>query len=110
VFKKIGVPCDFAENGLAAFEMFCKNRYDLIFMDINMPVMDGIEATGKIREYEAANLVAEPCLIVAMTASDQSEQSVFFEAGMNEYIGKPFKESDILRFIAQVEKQKEQVS
>ena len=50
MLKQIGFDCDIAENGEIALKMHQKNNYDLIFMDILMPVMDGLEATSQIRK------------------------------------------------------------
>lgn len=88
LLKTTGVDVDIAENGAVALERIRAQGYDLIFMDMQMPVMDGIAATREIRKLpEFANLP-----IVAMTAN---AQSVFrdrcFDAGMNDFIAKPIE-------------------
>jgi len=88
---------DSAENGAQAVKMFCAapSKYDLIFMDIQMPEMDGYEATKRIRAYEAPSAKSIP--IVAMTANvfkEDIERCV--EAGMNSHIGKPVDIAEVL--------------
>ncbi|MCP4440915.1 MAG: PAS domain S-box protein [Aureispira sp.] len=80
---------DFAVNGQEAIGLTNTQQYDLILMDIQMPVMDGIEATIKIRE------VNPTIPIVAITAHAlQREKQKCFEIGMNDYLSKPFKKED----------------
>jgi len=83
------VSVDIAENGLIGVEKFRAHGYDLILMDIQMPVMGGIEATQKIREKSAVP-------IIALTAnSSKQEVERCKEAGINDYISKPFKPLDL---------------
>lgn len=82
---------DYANNGLEGLEGFIKNptKYDLIIMDINMPIMDGYEATRKIRESDVSNAKTIP--IIAMSANVFKEDiDASMDAGMNAHIGKPF--------------------
>ena len=81
---------DTAENGAVAYELFCKNpdRYDMIFMDVQMPEMDGYEATRKIRALGAQRAKEIP--IVAMTANVFKEDiDKCLAYGMNDHLGKP---------------------
>jgi len=80
-----GVEIDVAENGLAAFEMTKNNNYDLILMDIDMPVLNGIEATKKIRTELKSNL---PILGFSAHVFQNQIQKCFV-AGMNDFIAKP---------------------
>lgn len=93
-----GVNCqiDTAENGEIALQKFCCNEYDLVLMDIQMPVMDGYSATAKIREWEIANNKV-PVPIVALTAyaSKVDEQNAL-GAGCNGYLTKPIKKQTLL--------------
>ncbi len=85
--KKLNQKIDLAENGLIALNQCKEKTYDIIFMDINMPIMDGIEATKKIRELK---LEKQP-YIITLTANIVGEsKSKCLEAGMNAFLGKPF--------------------
>ena len=82
---------DIAENGKAGVEQFLKHEpgyYDVILMDIRMPVMDGLEATKAIRELEREDAKKIP--IIAMTANAfEEDRKACLDAGMDEHIGKP---------------------
>ncbi len=85
-----------AENGKAALEILDRQSFDAILMDVQMPMMDGLEATMRIRE-KLGNAIP----IIALTANAMhGEQEKCFEAGMNDYIPKPFEEEQILQVIA----------
>lgn len=87
IFKKIGYAVDFADNGALALEKLAKQKYDLIFMDIQMPVMDGLQATRHIIEKYGDE--APP--VIAMTANVLSENEIECrEAGMKDFLSKPF--------------------
>ncbi len=90
-----GMPLDLAENGKIAVEMHEKNNYDLIIMDIQMPEMDGFQASQKIRKELPAPLSEVP--IIAMTASvTREEVEDCFEAGMDEFVAKPFNQAELI--------------
>ena len=87
IFEKIGYKIDFADNGQIAVDKIDEKNYDLIFMDIQMPVMDGLQATRMIIEKLGEN--APP--IIAMTANVLSEnETECREAGMKDFLSKPF--------------------
>ncbi len=95
--NKLGHDVEFADNGKIALEKFQGAKYDIILMDLQMPIMDGIEATKRIREIEKTN-IKQPVKIIAMTASALPEDKyICFEAGMNDYISKPFRREDLSR-------------
>ena len=82
------IEVDVAENGAEAVEMVGRKDYELILMDIQMPVMDGLTATRKIRD----NPKFEELPIIAMTAGVMvHDRQACLEAGMNDFIGKPFQ-------------------
>ena len=89
-----GVKVTHAENGLTALELLGKNKYDLVLMDLHMPVMDGVEASRIIRESENEELRNMP--IVALTAAIMSEsQDKIKDIFINDYVLKPFKPKDL---------------
>ncbi|MCQ4087580.1 PAS domain S-box protein [Saccharibacillus sp. JS10] len=86
MLSKYGCVCDSARNGIEAIAAADANRYDLIFMDIQMPEMDGIESTTEIR----AKLEEPQPVIVAVTAyADNQSRERYREAGMQDVISKP---------------------
>lgn len=84
-----------ANNGKEALEKFGKSKFDIILMDIQMPIMDGIVATRKIREVESSLNTRTP--IIAITANAlHGDRETCLEAGMDDYISKPFNAEDLL--------------
>lgn len=88
--QKLVKNIDIANNGKEALDKFGTSKYDIILMDIQMPVMDGILATKKIREIEASTNQHTP--IIAITANALAgDKENCLAAGMNDYISKPFQ-------------------
>ncbi|MBU3914796.1 response regulator, partial [bacterium] len=95
-----------AANGKEAIDLYQQDAFDLIFMDGNMPVMDGLEATQKIREIEARQASTKKTSgkipIVALTANAmKGDRERFLEAGMDEFLTKPFKKKDLFEILEQ---------
>lgn len=89
---KLGCEVDIAENGLVALEMIAEMDYDLVFMDIRMPVLDGYAAAREIRNGERNRDVP----IVALTANaTDDEQQRCFDAGMTDFVSKPITISEL---------------
>ena len=94
IFIKAGVNFDKATNGKEAFELYKKNKYNIIFMDIQMPFIDGYELTKKIREIEKGK---KSTIIIAMTAhAMHGDKEKCLNLGMDDYISKPFNRQDIM--------------
>lgn len=92
---------DTASNGLEAIEKLGKENYDLILMDIVMPVMDGIMAAEKIREMEDGTGIHIP--IIAITANAMiGDREKCLSAGIDDYISKPFQPSALVEKISQL--------
>lgn len=109
MITKLGYTCDIAENGEQAIEMVKRNIYQMIFMDIQMPIMDGIEASIIIKQLDQGKHVP----IIAMTANVLNEdKEKCFEAGMEYFIPKPINISiieDTIDRVIESEKQTEQM-
>ncbi len=89
-----GCRVDIAGNGREAVDAFSRQRFDMVFMDCQMPVMDGYEATGMIREMETKNRGSDSLAripIVALTGyATQQDRERCLKAGMDDYLSKPF--------------------
>ena len=99
VLKKMGHQVKVAENGLLALKEFQSGNFDIILMDMQMPQMDGLEATRLIRAYEKEKaLKAIP--IISMTANAmKADMDKSMDAGMNDFISKPFRQNQLLEII-----------
>ena len=106
--KAMGIESDTANNGLEAFNKYSMNpdKYDIIFMDVQMPIMDGVEATQEIIEFEKEEgLPHTP--IVAVTANVlKGDREKFIGAGMDDYISKPIETNELERVLENVAKNK----
>ena len=93
------VKLDLAADGFAALEKFKAGAYDIVFMDIQMPEMDGFEVTGKLRELEAAENRA-PTRVVALTAMAMREDiDKAFKAGCDDYLTKPIRKNTLYSYL-----------
>ncbi len=97
--EDLGLTVEIASNGLEAFQKRKDNNYNLIFMDIQMPFLDGIEATHEILEYEEA--YNQPHIpIVALTANAlKGDREKFIAAGLDEYTTKPLVREEIITLL-----------
>lgn len=106
VLKKFGVEVDLVKNGREAVDAVSKSSYDMVFMDVQMPEMDGLEATQKIREIEndrPHELPSSkvPIPIVAMTAhAMSSHREKCYDSGMNDFVTKPIDLKAVEQVIA----------
>jgi len=100
MLKEKGHDVESASNGAEALLFHARNQYDVIFMDIQMPIMDGVEATAKIREREGKSRHTP---IIALTAyALVGDREKFLSYGLDEYIPKPFKMSELFQVLEEV--------
>ena len=93
--KKMVQNIDIANNGKEALDKFVITKYDIILMDVQMPIMDGITATKKIRELELETNTNTPIIAITANALTGDKENCL-AAGMNDYISKPFQIEDLV--------------
>ena len=103
--KKIDQSADFVNNGAEALQAVHKTSYDLVLMDVNMPVMDGLEATRRIRTEISADRQPQIVAITANVAAEDRQSCT--EAGMNDFLEKPFAKAAFQRVVASVGEHKQ---
>ena len=97
LLKHEGHTVDVVSNGLEAFDAVKFQKFDIVLMDLQMPVMDGIEASHRIREWENGG---QHTFIVALTAGYLPEKGQrLFEAGIDNYLPKPFEIEHLQRML-----------
>ncbi len=93
MLKRLGYKADVAANGLEVLQALERQAYDVVLMDVQMPEMDGLEATCRIRKRESTT---EKPWIIAMTAyALEGDREECFKVGMNEYISKPIRMGEL---------------
>ena len=96
ILKNMGAVITEAVNGLEAIDQLGHNNIDLVLMDIQMPVMDGVEAIGIIRKR-----ISETLPVIALTANAiKGDNEKYLQAGMSAYLSKPYNEKDLLNTVA----------
>lgn len=94
--QKWGIEVTTAESGKAALSLLKEQVFDLVLMDLQMPEMDGFEATRRIRQLEDARVAGLPVLAIS-AASEQEAKEKALEAGMNDFILKPFNPEELYK-------------
>ena len=90
MLNKLGFTIDIAANGIEAIDALRQTAYSLVIMDLQMPLMGGLEATREIRKMESGILISSDIPIIAMTANaTQQDKKNCLNAGMNDFISKP---------------------
>ena len=101
--QQCGVDLDVAEHGGKALKMVQQKEYDLVLMDLQMPVMDGYETTRKIRQLTGEYFAGLP--IIALTASPLEDiRQDILASGMNDCLSKPFNFDDLYQKIRNLQK------
>ena len=104
LLKKLGVNAELAESGFKALELISKKDYDIIFMDHQMPVMDGIETLKRIREIEnkddGGQTPKTSRVVIALSANvSYGSRENFLAAGFNDFLGKPVQGRDFQKML-----------
>ncbi|MBF0119810.1 MAG: response regulator [Desulfobacterales bacterium] len=100
--EQLPIKVDIAENGEEAFKKFITNKYDLVLMDMEMPVMDGNEASQSIRRYEEEKRLS-PIPIIALTANRFEDiQDRYDMKNYSAFLSKPFAKKDLLDLISKI--------
>ena len=89
MLERLGLTVGIARNGIEAVEMFRNGRYNIVFMDISMPVLDGIEATNRIRGIETREGRAHTPVIALTARAVKGERERLLASGMDDYLSKP---------------------
>lgn len=106
MFERHGCDVETAENGRIALQAFRENQYDIIFMDLQMPVMDGFEATVAIRSIEQSIGTHTP--IIALTAHAMTgDREKCLAVGMDDYVSKPIRREELIRVLERLRKSEE---
>lgn len=96
IFKQLQVGCDLASNGEEAAQLYMENRYDLVLMDLHMPILDGFEASKAIRKIENEASDDHRAKIIALSASEPYEIiGKCKECGMDDFLEKPLQENKL---------------
>jgi CheY-like chemotaxis protein len=88
LLERLGISADLSEDGLQALARVQEMDYDIVLMDMQMPVLDGIEATRQIR---ALPLIRQPWIIALTANAFDTDRERCLQAGMNDFLSKPFR-------------------
>jgi PAS domain S-box-containing protein len=97
ILDRMGYRADVASNGMEAVAAVVRQRYDVILMDVQMPEMDGVEATGRIREGQRAN---RPWIIALTANALRGDKERYLGVGMDDYLSKPIKIEELAQALA----------
>lgn len=97
ILERLGYAADAVENGAEAVQAVSRRRYDIIFMDLQMPVMDGVAATKRIHEMLPPDQL--PAIIAVTAFVRDEDKKMCLEAGMNDFLGKPISLNDVQKVL-----------
>lgn len=89
LLKRLGVEFDIVSNGQEAVQYFKENKYNLIFMDVNMPILDGISATKEILNIKKSNNLSKTPIVALTANAVEGDREKYLENGMDGYLSKP---------------------
>ncbi|SMF12082.1 ATP-binding protein [Pseudobacteriovorax antillogorgiicola] len=104
ILRSIGYDPMVAATGIECLDLMKENCFDVIFMDYHMPEMDGIEATRAIRSNK--DLVVQPKIIALTASAMESEREACFAAGMDDFLAKPLRRSELTKILGRIEPRK----
>lgn len=108
LMKQLGHSCDVANNGHEAIQLVRQKQYDLVLMDCQMPILDGLDATQRIRQFESEGILKGYLPIVALTANAiKGDRERCLKAGMDEYLSKPVQKNQIIIVLERLLSQKQ---
>ena len=103
LLKRRGHDIISVEDGLQAFEAFKETSFNVVLMNIHMPIVDGLESTAKIREFETSQPSRPPTPIIAMTTNNkQNDHETYLKSGINGIITKPLNIKTVVSQIRQI--------
>jgi CheY-like chemotaxis protein len=106
ILEEFGAVVEEAKNGIEAIAKIKKTNYDIVLMDIQMPEMDGVQATAEIRTH-----ISKTLPVIALTAfAIKGDNDKFIQAGMDDYLSKPFEEKQLLKVICRSLEKTQEVS
>ena len=98
ILQKLGLDVTIVENGQLAVDKYQSENFDLVFLDINMPIMDGLTALKHIRAYEKDIQKYTP--IIALTANSiNGDRERYIDEGMDNYLSKPFDRNQLIAIL-----------
>ncbi len=99
ILEEAGHSVTLAENGREALDALANNEFDVVFMDVQMPEMDGLEAVRRIRDGEAGESARSVPIVAATAFATPGDREKCIEAGMNGYVVKPMSSTDLLQAV-----------
>lgn len=97
----LGYSCDIASNGLVALEIIHEKTYQIVFMDVQMPELDGVAATQLIRAL--GNQIEQPVIIAVTASALPGDRERYLQAGMNAYLSKPIKLEVLIQVLKNID-------
>ncbi|TNV75062.1 hypothetical protein FGO68_gene1714 [Halteria grandinella] len=99
MLSRLNYVCDVANNGEEGLEKYKTFQPIIIFMDIEMPIMNGITATKLIRSYCQANQIEQPIIIASTAYTDAGTKAICNEAGMDHFLQKPIHSNEVIEIL-----------